>query len=142
MRFALPRALSRFAEEPGQSLIELALVLPVFLLLVFGFISFVMVIYGLSNATYASRLLIRYACVHSSTSYKPISSSDVTAIVAPYMNNFPSNTYTITPSWSTGSPTLGGNATVSIAITYHITLPGFTLSPLTVQTSASGSVVQ
>ena len=129
-------------DQTGQGLIELALVLPVFLLLIFGFISFAMVMYGISNATFATRLLIRYACVHSSTSYKPISTTDATTVVAPYMNNFPSNTYSITPSWGTGGPTVGSKATVTIAITYNISLPGLTLSPLTVHTSASGIVVQ
>ena len=129
-------------DQTGQGLVELALVLPVFLLLLFGFISFAMVMYGLSNATFATRLLVRYACVHSSTSYRPVSTVDATSLVAPYMNNFPSNTYSITPSWSTGGPAVGSNATVTIAITYHIALPGLTLSPLTVHTSASGIVVQ
>lgn len=129
-------------DELGQSLIELALVLPVFLLMIFGFINFAMVMYGLSNATYASRMLIRYACVHSSTSYTPITTAAIANYIAPYMNNFPSNTYTATTSWSSGAPAVGSSISVTLSITYHVTLPGFTLSPLTVSTSASGVVVQ
>ena len=129
-------------DEAGQGLIELALVLPVFLVMVFGFISFALMSYGLSNATYANRLLIRYACVHSSTSYKPISQPDVLTIITPFMNNFPANTVATSTSWGANAPIVGTTISTTITITYYIALPGFTLSPLTVQTTASGVTVQ
>ena len=55
----------------GQALTEFAVVLPVFLMLVFGIIDLGRVIWGLDNVTNAAREGARYASVHGTAKFVP-----------------------------------------------------------------------
>jgi len=127
-------------DDSGQSLIELALILPMFFVLMIGFINFCMVIFGFSNIAYACRQADRYACLHSHTSLLPVTNSTIDALVAPYVFNYPSNSYTDT--LSNGSNAVGGTATVAVKITYKIVLPFISIPTITLSSSASGTITQ
>lgn len=127
-------------EESGQSLIELALVLPLFFALMIAFINFCMVMFGACNLSYACRQADRYACLHSSTSLLPMSQATIDAQVAPYVFRYPSNSYT--DKLSNGSNAVGGTATVTVTITYNIALPFMSIPAFTLSSTASGAIVQ
>src|SRR6187402_3204985 len=59
------------ARGRGQALTEFAVVLPVFLLLVFGIIDLGRVIWGLDNVANAAREGARYASVHGTAKFVP-----------------------------------------------------------------------
>lgn len=128
--------------ETGSSLIELALVLPVFLLLLFGFINFALIMFGICNQTYASRAALRYACIHSGTSYAPASMADINNIVNPFLFKYPANTAATTVSYANGNNTVGSTVGIAIRVTYNISLPGYKFNGLTLSSSASGVIVQ
>gem|GEM_PF-2402270 len=67
--------------QSGQALLEMAVALPVFLLLVFGVAQCSFLLMTYCNATYACRNAARYASLHSSTSLLPVSSSQVQTMV-------------------------------------------------------------
>jgi Flp pilus assembly protein TadG len=71
-------------DERGSELVELAVILPVFFLLLFGLFNFSIVLFGYSNATYATRAATRYAALHSSTSLVP----STTASIQSYATQF------------------------------------------------------
>lgn len=121
------------AEDRGNALLEVALVLPVFLTLVFGFIYFAMVLFQFGNITFASRAAMRYACLHSSANAQPATTASVTAIVAPMIFAYPPNTATTTVTYSGGN-VVGGAVTVTVTTAFKT---GFSL-----QSTAFGVIVQ
>lgn len=128
-------------QESGSGLLEFALVLPVFFLLVFGFIDFALVMANVCNATFATRSALRYTSLHSQTSYVPAKPDDVTNIVTPFLLPYPRSTSKTTLSYSKGN-TVGSLATIEVDLTYRLILPGLTMDAFTIRTQASGAVVQ
>ncbi len=136
---AIARSAAR--DESGSSLIELSVVFPVFFLLFFGLINFALVMLGTCSITYASRSAVRYASLHSSTSYAPASTQDCINIVTPLLLRYPSNVFNIYLSYSNGN-FVGSTVTVSVDLTYRIVLPLYTYDGLRLHTSASALILQ
>ena len=96
-------------DDSGQSLIELAVVLPLFFMMVIGFINFCMVMFGLCSISYACRQAARYASLHSSASQSPVTQSTIDAQVARFVLKYPSNTYSDTLTYTGSGNVVGGN---------------------------------
>jgi hypothetical protein len=62
-------------------LVETAFVLPVFLLLAFGFFSFSFALMGYLSATNAARIGARYGALHSVSSGSPVTVAQIQAVV-------------------------------------------------------------
>ena len=134
--------------EDGSELVETALVLPVFLLLLFGFINFAMILFGWCNMMYAAQAASRYISVHDPNgSYGTPDSQTMTAvtnIIKPFLFSYPANTNTVsaTVGWASNTrSTYVPVAVVSISITYRITLPGYTLNAFKISTLAQDFVL-
>ena len=119
--------------QAGNTLIELALVLPVFFTVILGFIYFAMAMCEISNATYASRAAMRYACLHSAATAQPASANGVTAIVAPMILPYPPSTATTSLAYSAGN-VIGSTATVSVTLSF--------VTGMSFHTVASGVITQ
>ena len=52
-------------------MIEIALVLPLFFILIFGCVQFAMVFFVYSNTVYATQVAVRYACTHDNLVITP-----------------------------------------------------------------------
>jgi Flp pilus assembly protein TadG len=111
-------------DESGGTLLEMALVLPVFFLLLFGLFSFAMVFFGYSNTTYSSRAATRYASLHSPTSLKPCNTTCVTALVTSMLFAAPSGGVSVTTAYGPGN-TVGSTVSVFVKITYPLQIPFF-----------------
>lgn len=135
-------AIEGLREDSGQSLIELAFVLPSFLLLAFGLINFCMIMFGIGNVSFASRQAARYACLHSQTSLVPVDQPTIDTMIAPYVFKYPSNTYSDQLSYPSGSNTVGATATVKITITYKVVLPFLSIPVIPLSFAASGIITQ
>ncbi len=61
--------------------VETAVVLPVFLLLMFGFFQYSLAFTGYMNVVYASQMGARYAAMHSLSSASPATQAQVQAVV-------------------------------------------------------------
>ncbi len=73
-----PRALG---EDMAQAAVEMALSLPLFLLVIFGMFQCSVVLQRYCNASYACRSAARYASLHSTTSLAPSTSTQIQAMV-------------------------------------------------------------
>lgn len=129
-------------DDSGQSLIELALILPSFFILTFGLINFCMIMFGLGNLSFASRQAVRYACLHSNTSLLPVDQSKIDTLVAPYVFKYPNNTYSDQLTYPGGSNIVGATASVKITITYKVVLPFLTVPTIPLTFTASGTITQ
>ena len=80
-RHAGIRSWTAIARQEGSGLIEVAVVLPVFCLLLFGIFAFSMAMVSYLSATYWLREAARYAGMHSLTSISPASPAYLSNLV-------------------------------------------------------------
>ena len=128
-------------DQDGATLLELSLLLPVFFLLLFGFFSFAIVIFGYCNATYACTAAVRNASLHSTTSLAPVTSTSIQNYATSYLWAAPVSGTTITTTW-TPSNLVGNTVKVSVSITYPVRIPFFTLTTLTVGSSSQRIIIE
>jgi len=136
-------------DHQGSILIETAVVLPIYFLLVFGFISFSLVGLDMCNLTFGTRAATRYIALHSVNSYGYTSDTATDAAAQLILNRFaipyPTSTRTITYTYCGTQTNATGYAyncikVVSKAI-YTISLPGYTYNGLTFTTGTEGILV-
>ena len=127
--------------EQGGTLIETALVLPIVLLMTFGFIDFSLMIFGMGNANFASRAALRYATLHSSTSYSPTTQHDLNSIVGAYIFSFPTNTWSVTSNYQP-SNVVGAGVSITVTVTYNLNVLGYTQNGISCINTGVGSVQQ
>jgi Flp pilus assembly protein TadG len=129
-------------DEEGGALIETAVVLPAFLLLLFGFFSFAIVLQGYTAATFASWAGARYASVNSSTSLSPCTSIKVNALAASYLYAVSTSNETILTTWLPAANTIGGTVNVSVKVKYALQIPFFGQTSISVGNSAVRVIVR
>ena len=61
---------------------------------------FPLILFGFNNATYASRIAVRYAVVHGSTATYTCTSTDISNIITPLLWGAPSGHTTVNTTWS------------------------------------------
>lgn len=122
-------------------MIEYALVLSVFFMLMWGFVQFSLILFGFNNATYASRIAIRYAIVHGSTATYTCTSTDISNIVTPLLWGAPNGAATIVTTW-TPNNTPGSTVSIKVAIQYTPKLPFFPSKVFTVGATSYGTILQ
>jgi Flp pilus assembly protein TadG len=127
-------------EETGSDLVETALVLPLYLMLIFGITSFAILFFAYCNATYASRTAVRYAVVHSSTSLAPCNAATLQSIVNPLLWGAPSGGVVVTSQWNP-SNTIGNVVSVTVQMTYTHGLPYISPNGLVVQVTSQGVIL-
>lgn len=128
-------------DEEGGALIETAVVLPAFLLLLFGFFSYAIVLQGYAAATFASWAGARYASVSSSTSLSPCTSAKVSALAANYLYAVSTTNETILTTWLPAN-TIGSTVNVSVKVKYALQIPFFGQTSISVGNSAVRVIVR
>jgi Flp pilus assembly protein TadG len=120
-------------------MVEFALVIPAFFILLFGFIQFSIIFFGYCNAKYASQVAVRYAIVHGSLSATPCTNIALTNIAKQYLWGAPSGAITVTSTWSPDNNP-GSTVTVRVSILYKTLIPFSSLSTIPVGASAQGTI--
>ncbi len=121
-------------------MIEMAVALPTFCLLLIGFFQFGIVLFGYGNATYAAEAGARFASVNSTSSLLPCSATTVQALVASYLYAPPSGV-TVTTSWTAGN-TIGSSVNVTVKMTYPISIPFLSLTQVSIGSSAQRTITR
>ena len=127
--------------DDGNSLIEAALILPIIFLMAFGFIDFSLILFGMGNANFASRAALRYATLHSGTSYSPTTQQDLNNIVGAYIFTFPANTWSVSSRYYAGN-VIGSGVYMTVTISYNFNVLGYTYSGISYSSTGCGSVQQ
>ena len=136
----LRRAAAIRRDDAGAATIETAVVLPVVLMLVFGIAGCSIVMMNYCMSTFAARAVTRYASVHSASSPTPATSDNLASMAAPLLSMIPSSQYKLASSWSP-SNTVGGTVSVTISVSYNISLPFTQITQFTFQTKAQRTIV-
>lgn len=147
LRFGIQRSSSvaesfrpSWGSEDGSSTLELAFVLPLYVLLVFGFINAALLFFVYSSITYASRAATRHAAVRSVATSTPCSQTDINTIVqatVPFLNG---GQLTSPATWTAGN-TVGGTVTVNVRVVYAAGLPLLTNSSLTLSSTSVATII-
>ncbi len=140
-RSVLAELLPLRGREQGGSLIEIAIVLPVFILLLFGFFAFSMILCGYGSATYGARAGSRFASVGSASSLNPCNASAVQTLVNSYLYTPAATTVVVATTW-TPDNSVGSTVNVSIQITYSLALPFLGPTQVSVGSTSRRSVVR
>jgi len=127
-------------DQSGGTLLEMAVVLPPFFLLLFGLFEFSIVMLGYCCAAFAGREAARYASVHSSTSVSPCTTASIQALAKTQIWA-PSATITVTPTWPSGN-TVGNTVKISISVAYPVGLAVISLSTVTVTGYAQRTITR
>jgi Flp pilus assembly protein TadG len=127
--------------QRGAAMLEMALVLPIYFLLVYGVIQLCFVMFGYCNATYACRLAVRYAQIHGTGSTYQCTATDVSNLATPYLWGAPKNGVTISTTWSPDNNP-GSTVTVKISLVYPTVIPFSKMSQINIGTSASATILQ
>ena len=128
-------------KEDGSELIEVAVALPVLLLLLFGIISFGIVMFGWCNITLGSRAAARYASVHSGASLRPATTASVTAVVTPFLVAVQPNGAMTTVTYSLGNM-VGSTVTVTVNATYATLIPFTSWQVFAVSSTAQRTITR
>jgi Flp pilus assembly protein TadG len=131
----------RRQRQKGSAMIEYALVLSLYFLIFYAFVQFCLILFGFNNATYASRIAVRYAVVHGSTATYTCTAADISNIVTPLLWGAPSGGATITTTWSPNN-TPGSTVSIKVAIQYSPAIPFFPHNIFTVGTTAYGTILE
>jgi Flp pilus assembly protein TadG len=115
-----PRLRRLRRDEQGQSAIEMALAMPIFLMVVIGMVQVALVVQTYCNATYACRNAARYAALHSTVSLAPITASGVQTMVKGGLFLSGTITPTVTVQYSTGPFVLGSTPTFSTSSSNNV----------------------
>lgn len=135
---SLPKSLT---DERGGTLLEMAVVLPTFFLLLFGIFNFVIVLFGYSNATYAARAASRYASIHSTTSLVPCNIACISTYATQFLYAAPSGGVTITTTYGSAN-TVGSTVKVFVRIAYTVVIPFSSVRNISVGSTAQRTIVQ
>jgi Flp pilus assembly protein TadG len=112
--------MARRSADSGSALLEMAVSLPLFLLVVFGLFEYSIVLFTYCNATYACRNSARYASMHSSSSLSPASVSQIQTMTKSLL--FLSSALTPTVNVSYLNLTTGATATNTVGNVVEVTV--------------------
>jgi Flp pilus assembly protein TadG len=119
----------------GQAMTEFGLVLPVFILLLFGVMCFGNIVYAYSYVSYAAREASRYAAVHGMNNKAPATSSSIQNFVTEETAGLNLKQLSVTTSWSPdNSP--GSLVKVQVKYSMPISIPLVTSTTLGLTSSS------
>jgi Flp pilus assembly protein TadG len=105
-------------------MVELALILPVFLVFILGIIDFAQIMYAYGTVSEAARVGARYAMVNGSRAASPVgptaNDANVASVVKQYAPALDPSRLTITSSWGSGNNQ--ANSPVTVTVTYSCQL--------------------
>ena len=127
-------------DDAGSSLIELAFALPIYMMLIFGFISATLLLLVYSNITYTSRAAARYASVRSLTSQTPCTAASVKSFVLASTPFTDGGQLSSSSTWSPDN-NVGNAVTVTVTVIYPTGLPYFSIQNLTLSSTAVSTII-
>ena len=140
MRAARVRRVTPDDGEAGTYIVEVALVLPLFVTLVFGFISASLLLFVYCEVTYAAQAAARYAALRSTYSTAD-TASGVTSLVNTLIVSANGGTVA-TPAviWD-GSNVVGTGVSVTVQVSYPSSLPFLNVSRITLSSTAQSIIL-
>lgn len=139
---ALPRLLQRFRrEDHGSTLIEFAMTLPIFLLLIFGAFQCSLALFDYCNVTYAARVSARYASLHSADSLMPATSASVQSVATSFLLTTLESNAVVIAAW-TPSNTVGSTVQVTVQTTLPLAIPFTSIQQFRIGSTSTRTILR
>jgi Flp pilus assembly protein TadG len=130
-------------ESEGQVMVEFAMVVSVFLLMLFGIMMMTMAVSNYNTVSSAAREAVRYAIVHSPNSASPATNAQIQQIAYNNAVNLNSSKMTVTVSWPADAKlTSQLDAQVSVSYQYSLHVPFMSALTMTVASTSQMLVSQ
>ncbi|MGD0117571.1 MAG: TadE/TadG family type IV pilus assembly protein [Candidatus Binatus sp.] len=130
-------------ESAGQAMVEFAMVVSVFLLMLFGIMLMTLTVSYYNTVNSAAREAVRYAIVHSPNSANPATTAQIQQIAIGKALNMNPSQLTVTVSWPADATlTSQIDAQVSVSYLYQLHVPFMSAVSLTVASTAQMLVSQ
>ena len=135
------RRRTHFGSRRGTAMVESALVLLVFAVLIAGIMELGLIGFASNSVGFAAQRAARYAAVRGSGSGHPASTSDIQSVAQGYAAPLNSNSLTVTVTWT---PNNNPGSTVRVQVAYSLKPSVLPISSkaLTLQGTASQIVTQ
>lgn len=121
-------------------MLELAFVMPLYAMLIFGFITAALLLFVYSSITYAGRAATRFASVRSTATATPCSQADINTIVQSAVPILNGGQLSSPATWNAGN-TVGSTVTVNVRVSYPSPLPFLSNSSLTLSSTAVTTII-
>src|SRR6266404_283225 len=130
---------SKKRSERGSSIVEGALCMTVFLMIIFGTIDFGRMVFAYNFVSYAAREATRYASVHGTT--HAVINTDVTTFVTNEAIALDSSALSVTTTWPTNHKP---GSTVQVRVQYSFTpvAPYIPTGPITLSSTSKMLISQ
>lgn len=131
----------RFRSERGSTMVEGALCLMVFLMMIFGIMDFGRAVFAYNSISWAAREGARYAMVRGSSSGHQATATDVKNYVLSRTVGMVSSDIGVSTTWN---PDASAGSTVSVAVTYSFTPfgPYMPAGPLSLKSTSKMVIAQ
>jgi Flp pilus assembly protein TadG len=127
-------------EARGQTMVEFAMVVSVFLLLLFGIMQMALTIYNYNTVCSAAREAVRYAIVRSPTSANPATTAQIQQIAINTAVGLNTSQLTITVSWPADANLPSqSDARVKVSYQYQLQIPFF--APVTMTLASTSQML-
>lgn len=130
--------LRRRSRNSGQALLETAMSMTAFLMLVLAIINMGSAVYAYNWVSYSAREATRYASVHGSTSSSPVgpsSYSALTSVVTGIAQGL-TGTVSVTPTWSSNSNVPGNTVKVKVQYQFTFVMPFINPPPIAMSSTS------
>jgi Flp pilus assembly protein TadG len=137
------RTARRRTGSGGQAMVEFAMVVTVFLLLLFGIMMMTLTVYNYNTVCSAAREAVRYAIVHSPASASPATTAQIQQIAINNAVNLVSSQLTVTVSWPADANLPSqSDAEVNVSYRFQLNVPFMSAVSMTVASTAQMLVSQ
>lgn len=137
------RTARRRSGSSGQAMVEFAMVVTVYLLLLFGIMMMTLSVYYYNTVCSAAREAVRYAIVHSPSSASPATTAQIQQIAINNAVNLVSSQLTVTVSWPADANLPSQkDAEVNVSYQYQLHVPFMSAVTMTVASTAQMLVSQ
>lgn len=130
--------MNRRAAQRGAGMVETALVLILFLSMVYGIVYAALIMFGWNNVAFAARQATRYASVHGSTSSYVCSSADIQTLVRKVAGLHSATAIT---TWNPNN-TPGSSVKVYVSVPSAVYVPLVSLKSVVVASSSQMTILQ
>jgi Flp pilus assembly protein TadG len=127
----------------GQAMVEFAMVVAVFFMVLFGIMMMTLTVYDYNTVSSAAREAVRYAIVHSPASARPATTAQIQQIAINNAVNLVASQLTVTVSWPADANLPSQtDAQVNVSYKYQLNVPFTPAFTMTVASTAQMLVSQ
>jgi len=134
------RLMEAVVDDSGSETVEIAVVMPMFLMIIIAIFQFAIVMFNYESASFAIRQAARYGSTHSSTSLNPCTAAQISSMTQSYLWS-PIGSTTVTVNWPNGN-TVGNTIQVSVNENYSVGLFNSSFSAVNISNSVQYVIVR